>query len=340
MKISDTALLSILEHCSACAAGSAAPQDAAASVLSAIAGLCTATCAQLVVPEHRARAFSPEPIGDGTILILGPLAAVVWDEESLLSISRSTLAPPGLVVQNNVALVSMSSGALQILDPDPEQIGDESTARALSAMVHLLDIIEQNAYDLHEARCRIEAQERIHTQLLERNMALRERTMLDELTGLFNRRFFERSLVYELERFHRYGHPMGVILVDIDHFKRVNDTYGHETGDLALCHVVKVLRETVRTADLVARWGGEELVLLVPDTDLAGSQIVAERLRARVESTPFDLEGQRIFVTISVGATAIEGHFNGTMEQVIRATDGAMYRAKEEGRNRVNIVAV
>lgn len=340
MNTPESALLQTLEQSAAAAAGSAEPQDAAASLLSAMAELCGAQRAELIVPEHRARGFSSEREGTETNLPLGPRSLILWDEESLSEISTRDLEQSEPRIANGTATLPMRCGAVRLISPGAHFLADESTQKALRVLTYQLDLIERNAYESYESRCRIEGQEKLHTQLLERNMALRESTMLDELTGLYNRRFFERCLSYELERFHRYGHPMGVILVDIDYFKSVNDTHGHQCGDLVLRHVAHVLRETVRTADLVARWGGEELMLLVPDTDLAGCQIVAERLRARVEASPFDVEGKRILVTISLGATSVEGHFNGAKEQVIRITDAALYKAKQEGRNRVHIAPV
>lgn len=334
------ALLSTLEQCAAAVAGSAEPQDAMASVLNAMAGLSGATLAQLAIPQHRARGFLSSYDEEPTRIILGPTAQIVWDEALLERARVSEDDTPRLRTAEGLVWFPIRSGAILLHRTSLESLDDEFIHRTLCVLAYQADTIERYTCELHESQCRIEAQERLHTQLLERNMFLRERAMIDELTGLYNRRFFERSLAHELERFHRYGHSLGVILINIDHFRELNDTYGHECGDLVLRHVAKVLRETVRTADLVARYDSVQMVLLMPDTDLAGSQILAERLRARIESTPFDIEGKRLVVTVSVGATAVEGHFNGSLEQVLQVTDAALHLAKSEGRNRVHVASL
>ena len=174
---------------------------------------------------------------------------------------------------------------------------------------------------------------RMNQDLMKKNMLLRERTMVDELTGLFNRRYFERSLVYDIERFRRYHRPFGVVLFDVDFFKKINDTYGHSIGDAALRHLSLLARETIRSADMVARYGGEEFVLLLPETTVEGAFILAERLRKKVASTPFATDKGELWVNISLGVFAVEGDFQGDAEEVMRIVDNALYAAKGAGRN-------
>lgn len=173
----------------------------------------------------------------------------------------------------------------------------------------------------------------LHQQLLKKNMMLRERTMVDELTGLFNRRYFERSLAYDIERFRRYHRPIGIVLFDVDFFKKVNDTYGHAVGDAALRHLADLAKSTIRSADVVARYGGEEFVLLLPETDTKGALILADRLRRRVESSPLDTQDGTLSITISLGVFAVEGDFSGSADEAMRVVDNALYAAKEAGRN-------
>jgi diguanylate cyclase (GGDEF)-like protein len=176
--------------------------------------------------------------------------------------------------------------------------------------------------------------QRMHQQLLKKNMALRERTMVDELTGLFNRRYFERSLNYDLERFRRYGRPFSVVMFDVDYFKKINDNYGHVAGDKSLKHLADMAKATVRSADLVARWGGEEFVLLLPETGAEGAITTAERFRKKVERATLDVDQGTLTMTISLGVVAVEKDYRGDQQIIMRSVDDALYRAKEGGRNR------
>lgn len=158
----------------------------------------------------------------------------------------------------------------------------------------------------------------------------------DPLTGLFNRRVFMERLDEENARFQRYGHPAATVLLDVDHFKKVNDTLGHDYGDRVLIQLARLLRDTVREGlDIAARFGGEEFVLLLPDTDHDGAAAVAERLRKRFASTEFDTPvGPRHF-SASFG---VAGFWRGDdSARVLKRADEALYRSKEAGRDRVTI---
>jgi diguanylate cyclase (GGDEF)-like protein len=171
-------------------------------------------------------------------------------------------------------------------------------------------------------------------------LVLKNRQMLDELkalaytdalTGLANHRRFQEKLAEEAERSRRYGSPFSLLLVDIDHFKKFNDTYGHRFGDLALREVAQALRRALRGADFAARYGGEELAVILPETDLAGACAVAERICREVRSLDlFDPEtGARARVTVSVGVA----EFAGDRERLVREADAALYAAKRAGRD-------
>lgn len=156
----------------------------------------------------------------------------------------------------------------------------------------------------------------------------------DALTGLSNRRAFLDWAGRELRRSHRYHDPMSLILLDIDHFKRINDNHGHAAGDVVLATVARLLAGTVRNCDVVARWGGEEFVLALPSTPLTGASEVAERARRLIEAAVIQARPSTpIPVTASFGAAELlKGE---TMEQMIDRADRAMYEAKSSGRNRV-----
>jgi diguanylate cyclase (GGDEF)-like protein len=157
----------------------------------------------------------------------------------------------------------------------------------------------------------------------------------DELTGLFNRRRFQEAMATEVERSKRFGQPVGLVLLDLDDFKTVNDTYGHQQGDLVLREVARVLRETSREIDEPARYGGEELAVVLPGTDLEGAYNLAERVRAGIEELVLPLlDGDgALRVTASFGVATLPGSAD-DMRGLVAAADEALYRAKRAGKNR------
>ncbi len=165
---------------------------------------------------------------------------------------------------------------------------------------------------------------------------LTELSLRDPLTGLFNRRGLSERLVEELSRARRYGAPLSLMMVDIDHFKHVNDTHGHAIGDLVIGHVARLLTKDRRVSDIVARYGGEELVLLLPHTPLDGALSLAERLRFQIENTPCRTSGSQYHVTVSIGVALFE-HGMREPADLLGAADHALYRSKREGRNRVSV---
>lgn len=158
----------------------------------------------------------------------------------------------------------------------------------------------------------------------------------DVLTGLMNRRSFTRIMAGELERANRYGHALSLALIDIDHFKTINDTYGHAAGDAVLAALGALLGQgTLRSSDLAARWGGEEFVIAYVSTTVAGAEIAAERLRASIEALVVEFEGVRIPITASLGLTNLAPRESFT--DFVDRADRAMYRSKSGGRNRVTV---
>jgi diguanylate cyclase (GGDEF)-like protein len=164
------------------------------------------------------------------------------------------------------------------------------------------------------------------------HMQVSRQAVTDELTGLANHRRFQELLALEMEQVRRYHHPVGLIMVDIDNFKSVNDTYGHQQGDIVLRRVARVLADTSREADFPARYGGEELALILPHTDMQGSFAIAERIRTAIESmriTRVDGDGV-LKVTASLGVAALT---DGNKEGLIAEADAALYEAKRRGKN-------
>ena len=172
---------------------------------------------------------------------------------------------------------------------------------------------------------------------LERHAArqLYESSMRDALTDLYNRRFFDQRLREEYAFASRHNAPLSVILLDLDHFKRVNDTYGHPVGDEVLLKVAGIIKASVRREDVACRFGGEEFAVIARAETHDGARAVAERMRKRIEETPVHHEGQLISVTASAGiATVVPPQTYDTPAALLAAADQALYRAKDRGRNR------
>ena len=161
----------------------------------------------------------------------------------------------------------------------------------------------------------------------------RQKALIDPLTGLPNRAAWTERLEQEVEQWQRHGNSLLIAMLDLDHFKRINDNYGHLAGDRVLKLIASVLRKRIRGSDFIARFGGEEFVLLVPDTPLAAGAKLAEALRAAIEACPFHFKGEPLTVTVSMGMTAFKP--GERSELVLKRADEALYRAKNAGRNRV-----
>jgi diguanylate cyclase (GGDEF)-like protein len=182
-----------------------------------------------------------------------------------------------------------------------------------------------------------------HLALALANLLLREtlrtQSMRDELTGLFNRRYLDETLDLAVRRAERGGRPLGVIMIDVDHFKRFNDSAGHSAGDALLRELGRLLRGEIRDADTPCRYGGEEFVLILPDSSLANTRQRAEQLREATTHLQLVDGGQpQATVTISAGVAAFPEH-GATGEALVRAADAALYQAKAGGRNQVRVAA-
>jgi diguanylate cyclase (GGDEF)-like protein/PAS domain S-box-containing protein len=238
------------------------------------------------------------------------------------SLNKNEEQPPCLHLSNPLAVVSCCL---------PIQVQGE--------IIGILNVQSRQAENLNDAKRQLAYnvvdQAGMALSNLKLRDALREQSIRDPLTGLYNRRYMEEMLRQHISRVTRHLHPLGVIMIDIDHFKRFNDTHGHAAGDALLRELGRVLQSRIRLEDIACRYGGEEFLLIMPDASLDAAQQRAEQLREhakelRVRDASEIIEG----ITLSVGVAIYPQHGR-TKESVLRAADAALYRAKQEGRDRV-----
>ena len=200
-----------------------------------------------------------------------------------------------------------------------------------SRMQHGQELLRQHAqHALQMNNLALEKKVKLRTQELEKLMHDMEALSLtDGLTGIANRRAFEQRLSLEWQRAVRYGHPLSVLMLDIDHFKRLNDDFGHDTGDAVLQQIARLLLEAARETDLICRYGGEEFIVIMMETSHADALQVAERMRQHIAAYAWSKRQ----VTTSIGVASL--HANQPMPALLKAADQALYQAKAAGRNRV-----
>lgn len=210
-----------------------------------------------------------------------------------------------------------------------------STSNNLSALFFILTVggLVVMAASLRQRY--LEQIDRQTQQLVTSEAQLRELSIRDPLTGLFNRRYLEEMLEVEMIRATRKQYLIGIIMTDVDHFKRFNDTYGHAAGDAVLVQVGNLLRTHVRSSDVTCRYGGEEFILVLPEASREITQLRAEQIREDARHLHLQYDGQTLeAVTLSMGIAVFPGH-GLTKDAILGATDRALYRAKREGRDRV-----
>jgi diguanylate cyclase (GGDEF)-like protein len=216
---------------------------------------------------------------------------------------KGVIAAVPLLIQHRVV------GVMKLWDPDPAALTPDR-CRRLHAISGAIAVALEN--------CR-----------------LYRMAVTDGLTGLYVHRHFQHRLEEEFTRSRRYDSPLSLLLVDIDHFKKFNDTYGHRTGDEVLRGVARLLQSCARCTDVVCRYGGEEMCLILPETDATGAAQIAERIRVKIEKHVFTGgNGEKLKVTVSIGVASFHEGL-ATRGALIERTDEALYRAKRAGRNRV-----
>jgi diguanylate cyclase (GGDEF)-like protein len=172
---------------------------------------------------------------------------------------------------------------------------------------------------------------------------LEAENITDPLTKAYNRRYLDRRLDEEVARASRYSLDLSILLLDIDHFKKINDTYGHQAGDVTLATFCSLIAKDLRNLDALARYGGEEFLVICTNTGIEGATLVAERLRHLIESHPIEItdgvgEKKSLQISVSIGVSGFSALLD-SKEKLIQATDRALYRAKSEGRNRIMVAS-
>jgi diguanylate cyclase (GGDEF)-like protein len=298
----------------------------------------------------------------GLVLPVKVLHAAFWntgsdnaaDVEIFLNGKMTPAMESAWVEQIMVSAGSMGSGAVngfQVSYTDPVRRPEYSLAPDQGKLVTMpltaghqtfgcLTMLCEPGYRLGRDQVETLRSAVNHVGLALRNaLAFKEvklRADRDGLTKLYNRRSFDERLVYEIKRRSRYHHDLSLLMVDLDHFKSVNDTYGHKAGDLVLRKVGEILSTVFRTTDLAARYGGEEFVVLLPHTSEEAAWKLAERVRTAIENCAFHFDGRNFSVTASIGVASVEGgSLAATDDDLVLKADKALYQAKNNGRNMV-----
>ncbi|MBF0346052.1 MAG: diguanylate cyclase [Magnetococcales bacterium] len=257
-----------------------------------------------------------------------------------------------IVTDGRQKVVLVNPSAEQMLGKSSQQIMDEGWENIIDdqeymrAMLYrrgrnIPDLVVYNsrAIKIHAATLFDEQQREVGSTFMLRDVTeeklledkLRRHAITDALTQVYNRRFLDESLTNEVKRSQRYNHFLGFILFDVDHFKKFNDTYGHDQGDRVLQAIGKAMKEHFRKVDIPCRFGGEEFCVLLPDTSATGTYVVAERFRRRVEQ----MEVDGLKVTISTGVVTMPACEIDKPEELVKKADEALYEAKHKGRNQV-----
>jgi len=247
----------------------------------------------------------------------GAAGAAVANDDVVHVPGDVTLAPSEPIADAAVAIPlrrgNHAIGVLALYGLGPAETFSEDDVHLLQSLMHQAETAIENTFLYEEA-----------TRL----------SITDGLTGLWNRRLFDLRINEELQRAIRFQEPFGLLLVDLDHFKSVNDQYGHQAGDAVLVELARRLTEATREVDVVTRFGGEEFALILPKTPVQGTLRLAEKVREVVANEPFSAGNASMPVTVSVGAAGYPAHGLSAAE-LLAAADAALYRAKENGRNRV-----
>lgn len=239
----------------------------------------------------------------------------------------------------NAFAVRLDMPRIAIVSADGRPFGEDER-RLIHELFDVIRSAKESEARFEELEQRMLHLQRENLDLVVKNRLLSEVSSRDALTGLYNRWFVIEKIDSEINRALRHGSPMSLLMLDLDHFKRINDTWGHSAGDQVLQAIGKLLRDSCRVYDVPGRYGGEEFCILLPETRLGNTSVVAERIRARLESTELQYGDDRIVVTASIGIAGMEAPEAAELlspAALIDRADRALYSAKSRGRNRVEM---
>ncbi len=289
--------------------------------------------------------------------------AILWKEGPSLYVYQEESCPSSFTqaVKNNIGKVWSILGGGQIdlslidvriekrklrsrLEMDPDAALKSHLTLPLAIEGEIIGCIslnseQSNAFDAQDLQffSVIGYQMAATLKHFQRFSSIKNIALYDTLTGLYNRRYFDERLGLEAQKSFYGGTALSLVMIDIDHFKRVNDTFGHTEGDKVLREIAGLLRTSVRKKDTVARYGGEEFILILPEAGIEESTMIAERIRRLVESTRFDVSSARLNLTVSLGISNFPNHRARSKEELVKMADQALYEAKRGGRNQVCI---
>jgi diguanylate cyclase (GGDEF)-like protein len=261
--------------------------------------------------------------------ILGPLSELLQKPLHLVD-SQSAEAGNSFAVRLTAPRVAIVAG--------DHSAFSEVERKVIHELFGVVRLAEESDARYEELEQRMLILQRENLDLVVKNRMLSEVSSRDSLTGLYNRWFVLEKIDSEMNRALRHGSPMSLLMLDVDHFKKVNDTWGHPAGDQVLQAIGKLLRESCRVYDVPGRYGGEEFCVVLPETKVGNTNVVAERIRSRLASTEMACGGASINVTASIGIAGLdETEAAGSLSPaiLIDRADRALYSAKSHGRNRV-----
>ena len=243
----------------------------------------------------------------------------------------------GAAAAGDMTVVSVAAPAV-IVRAEEGRPFNESERQLLDEIFALARVADESDNRLRALEDRFLILQRENLDLVMKNRILSEISHKDALTGLYNRFYVMEKIDSEMNRALRHGYPISVLMLDLDHFKRINDSYGHPVGDEVLKIVGQVLRESCRVYDVAGRYGGEEFCIVLPETQVGNTTQVAERIRNRLATTPLSVGSTSIVVTASIGVAGMdstEGVLSAST--LVERADRALYSAKHLGRNRVEM---
>ena len=264
--------------------------------------------------------------------ILRPLSALL--KKSLTIDERSHVDSDATSIPTSVPyLVLRSADGRAFTDPERQ---------FLTEVFDLVRLVDENEARLYALEERISALQGENIELMTKNRLLSEISARDSLTGLYNRWYVMEKIDSEMNRALRHGSPMSLLMIDLDHFKEINDSFGHPAGDAVLKLVGQVLRDSCRVYDVPGRYGGEEFCIVLPETRINSTTVVAERIRNRLANTPLSVGNSSVVVTASIGVAGMDSVENeGVLSAgtLLERADRALYTAKHRGRNRIELWA-